>query len=134
MDYAPLLGPEKYWTYRWIHAIDGTSGDPFVLELFSSSQPEIFSRICPSKSTLSAPVRELCFHMYNFSISLLLISSTVTYLVCTQMRVCQVEGSMPYLTSSFETETFITGPHSCDAKQLTICLYQHTDDSRWMYM
>ncbi|XP_037605617.1 RPA-related protein RADX [Sebastes umbrosus] len=75
-------GPEKYWTYRWIHAVDGTSNRPFILEVFSSSQPEVFSRICP-----------------------------MTYLVCTQMRVCQVEGSLPYLTSSFETETFITGYH-----------------------
>ncbi|XP_051258025.1 RPA-related protein RADX [Dicentrarchus labrax] len=75
-------GPEKYWTYRWIHAVDGTSDRPFILEVFSSSQPEIFSRICP-----------------------------MTYLVCTQMRVCQVEGSLPYLTSSCETETFITGYH-----------------------
>nr|XP_020485905.1 RPA-related protein RADX-like [Labrus bergylta] len=75
-------GPEKYWTYRWIHAVDGTSEQPFILEVFSSSQPEVFSRICP-----------------------------MTYLVCTQMRVCQVEGSSPYLTSSCETETFITGHH-----------------------
>ncbi|XP_068572472.1 RPA-related protein RADX [Cebidichthys violaceus] len=75
-------GPEKYWTYRWIHAVDGTSERPFILEVFSSSQPEVFSRICP-----------------------------MTYLVCTQMRVCQVEGSLPYLTSSCETETYITGHH-----------------------
>ncbi|XP_029030531.1 RPA-related protein RADX isoform X2 [Betta splendens] len=75
-------GPEKYWTYRWVHAIDGTSNHPFILEIFSSSQTEIFSRICP-----------------------------MTYLVCTQMRVCQVEGSLSYLTSSCETEIFITGYH-----------------------
>ncbi|XP_034406624.1 RPA-related protein RADX isoform X2 [Cyclopterus lumpus] len=75
-------GPEKYWTYRWIHAVDGTSDLPFVLEVFSTSQPEVFSRICP-----------------------------MTYLVCTQMRVRHVEGSLPYLTSSCETETFITGYH-----------------------
>ncbi|TNM85063.1 hypothetical protein fugu_009241 [Takifugu bimaculatus] len=75
-------GPEKYWTYRWIHAVDGTSDHPFILELFSSSQPDIFNHICP-----------------------------MTYLVCTQMRVCQVDGSLSYLTSSFETETFITGYH-----------------------
>nr|XP_020454733.1 uncharacterized protein CXorf57 homolog isoform X1 [Monopterus albus] len=75
-------GPEKYWTYRWVHALDGTSHHPFILEIFSSSQPEIFNRIC-----------------------------SMTYLVCTQMRVCQVEGSLPYLTSSCETETFITGYH-----------------------
>lgn len=44
----------------------------------------------------------------------------MTYLVCTQMRVCQVEGSLPYLTSSCETETFITGLHSCNN-----VLYRH---------
>ncbi|XP_077402304.1 RPA-related protein RADX isoform X2 [Vanacampus margaritifer] len=76
------LGPEKYWSFRWVHAIDGTSEHPFVLELFSSSQPEIFGSIYP-----------------------------LAYLVCTQMRVCQVEGSLPYLTSSCETEIFITGYH-----------------------
>lgn len=75
-------GPVKYWTYRWIHAVDGTSEQPFILELFSSSQVEIFCRICP-----------------------------MTYLVCTQMRVCQVEGMAPYLTSSSETQVFITGYH-----------------------
>ncbi|XP_005472030.1 RPA-related protein RADX isoform X1 [Oreochromis niloticus] len=75
-------GPEKFWTYRWVHAVDGTSDHPFILELFSTSQAEIFSHICP-----------------------------MTYLVCTQMRVCHVEGSLPYLTSSCETETFITGYH-----------------------
>ncbi|XP_024121533.1 RPA-related protein RADX isoform X4 [Oryzias melastigma] len=73
---------ERYWTYRWVHAVDGTSDHPFILELFSSSQPEIFNNICP-----------------------------MTYLVCTQMRVCNVTGSQPYLTSSCETEMFITGYH-----------------------
>uniref|UniRef100_A0A3P9MR44 RPA1 related single stranded DNA binding protein n=1 Tax=Oryzias latipes TaxID=8090 RepID=A0A3P9MR44_ORYLA len=73
---------EKYWTYRWVHAVDGTSNQPFILELFSSSRVEIFNNICP-----------------------------MTYLVCTQMRVCQVTGSQPYLTSSCETEMFITGYH-----------------------
>uniref|UniRef100_A0A3Q1CQH5 RPA1 related single stranded DNA binding protein n=1 Tax=Amphiprion ocellaris TaxID=80972 RepID=A0A3Q1CQH5_AMPOC len=76
------VNKEKYWTYRWVHAVDGTSDQPFILELFSSSQAEIFSRICP-----------------------------MTYLVCTQMRVCQVEGSLPYLTSTCETEMLITGYH-----------------------
>uniref|UniRef100_UPI003AAD73EB RPA-related protein RADX n=1 Tax=Centroberyx gerrardi TaxID=166262 RepID=UPI003AAD73EB len=85
-------GPEKYWSHRWIHAVDGTSNHPFILEIFSSSQPEIFNHVCP-----------------------------MTYLVCTQMRVCQVEGSPPYLTSSCETEMFITGyhkrqPYVCDPR------------------
>lgn len=48
-----FLGPEKYWTYRWVHAVDGTSDHPFILELFSTSQAEIFSHICPSKSAVS---------------------------------------------------------------------------------
>ncbi|XP_058482988.1 RPA-related protein RADX [Solea solea] len=76
------MAVEKYWTYRWVHAVDGTSHHPFILEIFSSSQPEIFNSICP-----------------------------MTYLVCTQMRVCPVEGSLPYLTSSCETEMFISGYH-----------------------
>ncbi|XP_028321895.1 RPA-related protein RADX [Gouania willdenowi] len=75
-------GPDKYWTYRWIHAVDGTSDQPFILELFSSSQPDVFTQICP-----------------------------MSYLVCTQMRVCRVDGSLLYLTSSCETETFTTGCH-----------------------
>ncbi|XP_056140228.1 RPA-related protein RADX [Lampris incognitus] len=75
-------GPEMYWSYRWVHAVDGTSSHPFILEIFSSSQPEIFNNICP-----------------------------MTYLVCTQMRVCQEEGCSPYLTSSCETGLFITGYH-----------------------
>lgn len=49
-----FLGPEKYWTYRWVHAVDGTSDHPFILELFSTSQAEIFSHICPSKSAVSS--------------------------------------------------------------------------------
>ncbi|KAA0716663.1 RPA-related protein RADX [Triplophysa tibetana] len=75
-------GPEKFWAYRWVHAVDGTSDSPFILEIFSSSQPEIFSNICP-----------------------------MTYLVCTQMRVCQEAGRFVYLTSSAETQLFITGCH-----------------------
>ncbi|XP_035382635.1 RPA-related protein RADX isoform X1 [Electrophorus electricus] len=74
--------PEKFWTYRWIHAVDGTSDCPFILEIFASSQPEIFNNICP-----------------------------MTYLVCTQMRVCREAGSSLYLTSSAETQLFITGCH-----------------------
>lgn len=51
-------------------------------KVFSSSQPEIFGHICP-----------------------------MTYLVCTQMRLCEVEGGLPYLTSSCETQMYITGYH-----------------------
>ncbi|XP_017577380.1 RPA-related protein RADX [Pygocentrus nattereri] len=74
--------PEKFWTYRWVHAVDGTSGSPFILEIFASSQPDIFNNICP-----------------------------MTYLVCTQMRVCREACCSVYLTSSTETQLFITGCH-----------------------
>ncbi|KAM9789008.1 RPA-related protein RADX [Neosynchiropus ocellatus] len=75
-------GPERFWTYRWVHVLDETSEHLFILELFSSSQPEIFASISP-----------------------------MSCIVCTQMRVCSVEGSLPYLTSSSETQIFITGHH-----------------------
>lgn len=39
---------EDFWSYRWIHIADGTSDQPFIVELFSTSQPEIFENICPS--------------------------------------------------------------------------------------
>ncbi|KAM9440778.1 RPA-related protein RADX [Clarias gariepinus] len=80
--------PEKFWTYRWVHAVDGTSDSPFILEVFASSQPEVFNSICP-----------------------------MAYLVCTHMRVCRGagpssgSGSTLYLTSSSETQLFITGCH-----------------------
>lgn len=44
---------EDFWLYRWAHAIDGTSDQPFILELFASSQPEVFEHIHPS------------IHLYN---------------------------------------------------------------------
>ncbi|KAJ7995889.1 hypothetical protein DPEC_G00231390 [Dallia pectoralis] len=75
-------GPDRYWSYRWIHAVDGTSNIPFILEIYASSQPEIFTGIYP-----------------------------MTYLVCTQMRKCQEPDSLPYLTSSCETQIFTTGFH-----------------------
>lgn len=39
---------EDFWLYRWAHAIDGTSDQPFILELFATSQPDVFERIHPS--------------------------------------------------------------------------------------
>lgn len=62
-----FLGPEKYWTYRWVHAVDGTSDHPFILELFSTSQAEIFSHICPSKSAVSSLLPH-CKHASFFKI------------------------------------------------------------------
>uniref|UniRef100_A0A8C3VDT1 RPA1 related single stranded DNA binding protein, X-linked n=1 Tax=Catharus ustulatus TaxID=91951 RepID=A0A8C3VDT1_CATUS len=87
---------EDFWLYRWAHAIDGTSDQPFILELFATSQPDVFERIHP-----------------------------MTYLVCTQMRVMQGLPENPsrtvYLTTSNESQIFITGwhkgqPYTKDAK------------------
>lgn len=117
-DRINVAGPEKYWTYRWIHAVDGTSDHPFILELFSSSQPEIFNRICPSKWLKQPSSGSSAASLFTNFITF----STVTYLVCTQMRVCQVDGSLTYLTSSCETETFITGSHGRSQKCSITCV------------
>ncbi|XP_028940832.1 RPA-related protein RADX, partial [Antrostomus carolinensis] len=77
---------EDFWLYRWAHAIDGTSDQPFILELFATSQPDVFEHIHP-----------------------------MTYLVCTQMRVVRDLTENPsstiYLTTSNESQIFITGWH-----------------------
>ncbi|XP_053130289.1 RPA-related protein RADX isoform X2 [Hemicordylus capensis] len=77
---------EDFWIHRWVHVVDGTSEQPFILELFATSQPEIFEQIHP-----------------------------MTYLVCTQMRVMRdtaENGSCTvYLTTSNESQMFITGWH-----------------------
>uniref|UniRef100_A0A669QP42 RPA1 related single stranded DNA binding protein, X-linked n=1 Tax=Phasianus colchicus TaxID=9054 RepID=A0A669QP42_PHACC len=77
---------EDFWLYRWAHAIDGTSDKPFILEIFATSQPDVFERIHP-----------------------------MTYLVCTQMRVVRDLSENPshtvYLTTSNESQIFITGWH-----------------------
>ncbi|XP_030065128.1 RPA-related protein RADX isoform X2 [Microcaecilia unicolor] len=77
---------EDFWLYRWVHIIDGTSEEPFILELFATSQPDIFEHIHP-----------------------------MTYLVCTQMRVVrdsnEKSSTTVYLTTSNESEMFITGCH-----------------------
>uniref|UniRef100_H9G6N6 RPA1 related single stranded DNA binding protein, X-linked n=1 Tax=Anolis carolinensis TaxID=28377 RepID=H9G6N6_ANOCA len=77
---------EDFWVSRCVHVIDGTSEQPFILELFATSQPDIFEQIHP-----------------------------MTYLVCTQMRVmrdiAEDGSSTVYLTSSNETQVFITGWH-----------------------
>ncbi|XP_058845546.1 RPA-related protein RADX-like isoform X1 [Acipenser ruthenus] len=75
---------ERYWTYRWVHIVDDTTEQPFILEIFASSQPEAFSNIYP-----------------------------MSYLVCTQMRVVgEARGhTMNYLTSSNESQVYCAGYH-----------------------
>ncbi|XP_059013842.1 RPA-related protein RADX isoform X2 [Mustela lutreola] len=75
---------EDFWSYRWIHIADGTSEQPFIVELFSTSQPEIFENIYPS----------------------------MTYFVCTQLKVVRNDTQVPkllYLTTTNESRVFITG-------------------------
>ncbi|KAM4662243.1 RPA-related protein RADX isoform 2-T2 [Discoglossus pictus] len=76
---------EDFWLYRWVQMIDGTTDQPFVLEIFATSQPEIFECIHP-----------------------------MSYLVCTQMRVVREFPGDPcslYLTTSNESQVFISGHH-----------------------
>ncbi|KAJ1197930.1 hypothetical protein NDU88_001774 [Pleurodeles waltl] len=75
---------EGFWLYRWVQAVDGTSEQPFVLELFASSQPDIFENIHP-----------------------------MSYLVCTQMKLVRDSASTTtaYLTTTNESQIFITGFH-----------------------
>uniref|UniRef100_A0A8C3I794 RPA1 related single stranded DNA binding protein, X-linked n=1 Tax=Chrysemys picta bellii TaxID=8478 RepID=A0A8C3I794_CHRPI len=74
---------EDFWIHRWAHVVDGTSDQPFILELFATSQPDVFEHIHP-----------------------------MTYLVCTQMRVVRdITENTPrtlYLTTSNESQMFIT--------------------------
>ncbi|XP_008071055.1 uncharacterized protein CXorf57 homolog isoform X1 [Carlito syrichta] len=85
---------EDFWSYRWIHIADGTSEQPFIVELFSTSQPEIFENIYP-----------------------------MTYFVCTQLKVVRNDTQVPkllYLTTTNESRVFITGhrgqPYTYDTK------------------
>uniref|UniRef100_A0A673URJ7 RPA1 related single stranded DNA binding protein, X-linked n=1 Tax=Suricata suricatta TaxID=37032 RepID=A0A673URJ7_SURSU len=85
---------EDFWSYRWVHIADGTSDQPFIVELFSTSQPEIFENIYP-----------------------------MTYFVCTQLKVVRNDAQIPkllYLTTTNESRVFITGhkgqPYTNDIK------------------
>ncbi|CAK7313218.1 RPA-related protein RADX isoform X1 [Vulpes vulpes] len=89
---------EDFWSYRWIHIADGTSEQPFIVELFSTSQPEIFENIYPS-------------------------TQSMTYFVCTQLKVVRNDAQVPkllYLTTTNESRVFITGhrgqPYTNDTK------------------
>ncbi|XP_054851699.1 RPA-related protein RADX [Eublepharis macularius] len=77
---------EDFWIHRWVHVVDGTSEEHFILELFATSQPDVFEQIHP-----------------------------MTYLVCTQMRVIrdavERDSCTTYLTTSNESQMFITGWH-----------------------
>ncbi|KAB0372535.1 hypothetical protein FD755_016327, partial [Muntiacus reevesi] len=85
---------EDFWSYRWIHIADGTSEQPFIVELFSTSQPEIFEHIYP-----------------------------MTHFMCTQLKVVKNDAQVPkllYLTTTNESHIFLTGhkgqPCTNDAK------------------
>nr|XP_048284459.1 RPA-related protein RADX [Myodes glareolus] len=85
---------EDFWSYRWIHIADGTSELPFIVQLFSTSQPEVFENIYP-----------------------------MTCFVCTQLKVVRNNGQVPnllYLTTTNESRIFIAGhrgqPYTYDTK------------------
>ncbi|XP_054977109.1 RPA-related protein RADX [Sorex araneus] len=73
---------EDFWIYRWIHVIDGTSKLPFIVKLFSTSQPEVFTSISPLVS-----------------------------FVCTQLKVIRINNevrNMLYLITTNESRMFTT--------------------------
>ncbi|XP_031232140.1 RPA-related protein RADX isoform X2 [Mastomys coucha] len=73
---------EDFWSYRWIHITDGTSERPFIVQLFSTSQPEVFENIYP-----------------------------MAYFVCTQLKVVRNNSQVPtllYLTTTNESRVLIT--------------------------
>ncbi|XP_055981665.1 RPA-related protein RADX [Sorex fumeus] len=75
--------PEDFLVYRWIHVIDGTSKIPFIVKLFSTSQPGMFEYISP-----------------------------MTYFVGTQLKVIRLNSevyNMFYLITTNESRMFITG-------------------------
>ncbi|XP_078400947.1 RPA-related protein RADX-like [Cetorhinus maximus] len=77
---------DDFWVRRFVEMVDETSAKPFILELYCTSQPEIYNQLHP-----------------------------VTFLVCTQMRVVRNKFhngcSIAYLTSSSETQIYTTGYH-----------------------
>ncbi|XP_051900746.1 RPA-related protein RADX-like [Pristis pectinata] len=86
---------DEFLVYRWVHLIDGTACEPFVLKLFSTCQPEIQAQVYPC------------------SIS----DNTVTFLVCTNVR---VEGKVidpsgqttfPYLLTTEYSQVYVNGYH-----------------------
>ncbi|XP_078057006.1 RPA-related protein RADX-like isoform X2 [Mustelus asterias] len=86
---------DEFLVYRWVHLVDGTASEPFVLKLFSTSQPEIQAQISPCS----------------------LADNTVTLLVCTNVRVdCQVidpsgQTTFPYLLTTEYSQVYVNGHH-----------------------
>nr|XP_032834044.1 LOW QUALITY PROTEIN: RPA-related protein RADX [Petromyzon marinus] len=78
----PWRARDDFWVSRWVHAVDASSEEPFVLQLFATSQPDVHELLRPA-----------------------------TLVVCTQMRVRHGLGG-PYLTTSVESQVFVTGQHA----------------------
>ncbi|XP_078389895.1 RPA-related protein RADX-like [Cetorhinus maximus] len=86
---------DEFLVYRWMHLIDGTASEPFVLKLFSTSQPEIQAQISPCS----------------------IADNTVTLLVCTNVRVeCKMmdpsgQTTFPYLLTTEYSQVYVNGYH-----------------------
>ncbi|XP_075394560.1 RPA-related protein RADX [Tenrec ecaudatus] len=75
---------EDFWTFRWLHAIDQTSQQPFIVKLFSTSQPDIFENLYP-----------------------------MTYFICTQLKVMKNSDQEPkllYLITTNNSRISVTDP------------------------
>ncbi|XP_072905081.1 RPA-related protein RADX-like isoform X2 [Hemitrygon akajei] len=86
---------DEFLVYRWVHLIDGTACEPFVLKLFSTCQPEIQTKIYPCS----------------------ILDNAVTFLVCTNVRVeskvTDPNGptTFPYLLTTEYTQVYVNGYH-----------------------
>ncbi|XP_059831208.1 RPA-related protein RADX-like isoform X2 [Hypanus sabinus] len=86
---------DEFLVYRWVHLIDGTACEPFVLKLFSTCQPEIQTKVYPCS----------------------ILDNAVTFLVCTNVRVeskvTDPNGptTFPYLLTTEYTQVYVNGYH-----------------------
>ncbi|XP_054608689.1 RPA-related protein RADX [Dunckerocampus dactyliophorus] len=73
-------GGTELLEYRWLRLEDGTSPRPIWVKLFSTSQPETHSTLCP-----------------------------LLVVVCTHLMVVQKAGGVFYLTTTMHTQLYCTG-------------------------
>lgn len=100
--------------YRWLQLADRTSDKPITIKLFSTSQPDIQSRVYPSTRH--------CIFSLLFSVSVLLLQTnciffsffnTVALVVCTRLKLIRSAvnraTTFEYLTNTSLTQVYCTG-------------------------
>ncbi|TRY64674.1 hypothetical protein DNTS_006382 [Danionella cerebrum] len=97
--------------YRWIQMIDRSSDKPFTIKLFSTSQPDVQSRICPSTSSAAYSSVVLPKSPLSYASSVFL--NAVALLVCTRLMLFRGAvdraTAFEYLTNTPLTQVYCTG-------------------------